>query len=268
MLSVSSNEYSQLISYLFTFYSLYLIKKTEVYKSINYSPLIILIGPTIYFITGFFADTPLRVFLISSIAFCFYLTLITLFFKKVELKTFGIMVVFLGYFHVFHILPNNPFSYLKSSDKEEINAKNLNDNINLNQFDFLDSKLDTTQFSLEKPILIETWNETCSPCMASIRDLEPIIDSYSSLEHVYLYEALVDERLSNEKVVAFEKIKNKSKIFIDIHNSFRDSTSMKSYPYFMLFDKKGNLIDYFAGYSPVHSEYFEERLKEMLDKTK
>lgn len=265
MLSVvTANEYSTLIGYLFTFYSLFLLKQTKWYQNINYASLLVIPAPVIFFVTGLFADSPIRVFLISPPSFVFFLTLITLFTKEIKLQSFGVMVVFIGYLHAFHIEQNSPFEYLTEENKSQINERNLNDDVNLKDFAFLDSKLDTIHFPLDKPVLIETWNEGCRPCMASIKDLEPIFDANPNIKHIYLYEALVKKRLKPEKIITFERIKNKSKILIDVEDNFLKTTEMKSYPYFMLFDKEGNLVDYFAGYSPQYADYFKERLKQMM----
>ncbi len=266
MLGSVTTEYSILVGYLFTFYSLYLIKKTDFYKSLKYSSSLILAGPIIYFVTGFFTDRPIIVWLVTPISFVFFLTLVTLFTKEIKLQSFGVIVLFIGYFHAFHIEQNSPFEYLTNENKYQINERNLNDDINLTDFAFLDSNLDTIHFELGKPVLIETWNEGCRPCMASIKDLEPLFDANSNIKHVYLYEALVKKRLKPEKVMAFERIKNKSKILIDIEDKFLKTTEMQSYPYFMLFDKEGYLVDYFAGYSPQYADYFKERLEQMMRK--
>ena len=266
LLGAASNEYSVFIGYLFTFYSLYLVKQTDFYKSKKYNPVLILLGPVLYFSVGFFADKPIRVFLISPISFVFFLSLVTVLTKNIKLQSFGVMVIFISYFHAFHVEQNSPFEYLSASDKDQIDEKNLNDDINLNDFAFINSDLDTTYLKTGKPVLIETWNEGCRPCMASIKDLEPIFDANQTIQHIYLYESLVKKRLKPEKIMAFDRIKNKSKILIDVEDNFLKTTDMQSYPYFMLFDKEGNLIDYFAGYSPQYADYFKKRLEYMMKK--
>lgn len=67
------------------------------------------------------------------------------------------------------------------------------------------------------------------------------------------------------KIYSFANIMDKSKIILDIDNKFFNDSKMDSFPYFLLFDNKGNLVDYFKGYNRANKEYFEKRIKSMLE---
>ncbi|WP_027001530.1 TlpA family protein disulfide reductase [Hugenholtzia roseola] len=266
MLSASenTNEFSAFLGYAFTVYTLYLLKKTETYQQARYAYLWVMVGPVLYMIVGFTAQ-PWQALLVNKITFAFLLTAIVLAFRNIELKSTGVVLLFACYFYPYHIDGYQPIPYLSALDKIEINKRNLNEDLNLSDFAFLDARLDTIKLPLEKPLLIETWNETCRPCIASIMDLEPFIENLD-LKHVYLYEALGETRLKPEKILQFKFIKNKDKIFIDANDHFLEELGMKSYPYFLMFDKNGKLVDYFAGYAPPFKDYFQERIVEMYQK--
>jgi thioredoxin-related protein len=268
MLNASDNthEFSAFLGYAFTAYTLYLLKKTETYQQARYPYLWVMVGPVLYLITGFAAQ-PWQALLVDKITFAFLLTATVLAIREIELKSTGVILLFACYFYPYHIDGYQPIPYLSSLDKIEINKRNLNEDLHLSDFSFLNLHLDTIKLPLEKPLLIETWNETCRPCIASIKDLEPFIETLD-LKHIYLYEALGETRLKPEKVVAFKFIENKSKIFIDANDHFLNELGMKSYPYFLMFDTNGKLVDYFAGYAPPFQDYFEERIVKMYQKAK
>lgn len=263
--SENTNELSAFIGYVFTWYSLYLIKESTYYKNTKYPYIFVLIGPIMHMTAGFFAQ-PWEALIINKITFGFLLVVLVLSLKKINFKTTGIILIFMCYFYPYHLDGSRPINYLSTVDKHEINKHNLDEDINLKDFKFINQNLDTVLLDMNKPILIETWNETCAPCMYSIKELEEFIDGYDQMQHVYMYEALVDKRLSNEKVIDFKRITNKSKILIDVDDQFRTKLGMNSYPYFLMFNKEGNLVDYFAGYAPPFKDYFEERITEMYQK--
>jgi len=107
--------------------------------------------------------------IINSINFGFLLVVFVLFTKKINLKTTGIVLLFMCYFFPYHLDGIKLIPYLSSADKSEINKHNLDDTINIKDFKFINQNLDTVLLDMNKPILVETWNETCRPCMASIK---------------------------------------------------------------------------------------------------
>lgn len=96
-------------------------------------------------------------------------------------------------------------------------------------------------------------------------DLQPTFDSLSSyMDHYYLYEnGSQKQLLTNSRIFSFPRIKDKSKILMDVDNKFFEDSKMASFPYFLLFDAKGKLIDYFKGYDSKSKDYFTKRISEM-----
>jgi len=123
---------------------------------------------------------------------------------------------------------------------------------NLSKFKFVGPNLDTLtlQSRSGKFVLLETWNETCFPC---IRAMDELPDFYAAVEDrmdvYYVYENS-KERVRSEfgKIFSFEKIKDKSKIRIDIGQSLYDGLGMQGFPYFLLFDSEGKLVYHCRGY--------------------
>ncbi|MGB0861604.1 MAG: TlpA family protein disulfide reductase, partial [Saprospiraceae bacterium] len=221
---------------------------------------LLLLGPVFYFIMMISLQPWDSELIYNPILWAFSTFLVSYFAFKKSYKrlVFGGLVV-VAYLFSYQITP--PIESIKEENiKESTLARDLNENINLSDFAFLNLNLDTVYLKNEK-ILIETWNEYCGPCIASIKDLEPMIDS-SNIKHIYLYENTQGYNL--EKIKSFKHIKNKDKILIDINSSFFKSTKMESFPYFILFDDDGQILDYFQGYKTSEKEYFTAILNKML----
>ncbi|MFQ5447875.1 MAG: TlpA family protein disulfide reductase, partial [Saprospiraceae bacterium] len=116
----------------------------------------------------------------------------------------------------------------------------------------INSDLDTVNLlnSLDKYILLETWNETCLPCIKAMKELPDFYKSMQSkMETYYLYENSNERvRKKFDKIFNFKNIKDKTKILIDINEELYKGLNMKGFPYFLLFDSQGNLIYHSRGY--------------------
>ncbi len=124
--------------------------------------------------------------------------------------------------------------------------------VNLSNFTFINPDIDTVQLigASDKYILLETWNESCLPCIKAMQELP---DFYRSIENkvdtYYLYENNKDHvRKKFDKIFAFKSIEDKSKILIDIDQELYNALKMSGYPYFLLFDSQGKLIFHSRGY--------------------
>ena len=56
----------------------------------------------------------------------------------------------------------------------------------------------------------------------------------------------------------------KPKIIIDVNQALFKKMGMQSYPYFVVFDKDGNVVDYLSAYSSKYKAMFLEKLEKIL----
>ena len=135
--------------------------------------------------------------------------------------------------------------------KPEVSA--INSDINLTDFYFINGSLDTVALvdTSNKYILLETWAETCPPCIKAMNELPSFYRSIQDKVSVYyVYEHRKASVRSNfEKIFSFKEIKNKDKILVDINQELYNALKMQGYPYFLIFDSDGKLIHYIRGYS-------------------
>ena len=275
LLDAMANEFTVLACFIFTFFSGWFIAKNVAPNINKNSKYLILIGPIFYFIVfiviRLFILKEVETFWLFPILWIFVFSLAAVFFKEKYFTAVGINALFLAYFYAFNVYPTyrsstENFSSESFSEKKELQ---LNTTYNLADFKFINSKLDTVTLSSEgKPILIETWRETCKPCLQSINDLQEFLSNNKSINQVYLYEQRRGKDFSKDMVFNFPKIKDKDKILVDINNEFMDKLGMPSYPYFLLFDKEGKLVDYISGYKPEFKEEYINKFKEMFQAVK
>ncbi|MBL7808323.1 MAG: TlpA family protein disulfide reductase [Saprospiraceae bacterium] len=137
-------------------------------------------------------------------------------------------------------------SVIKTNDQE------LNHNINLANFAFINATLDTVSLldNADKYILLETWAETCAPCRKAMLEMPSFYQSVADkLSVFYVYEnRKASVRDNFEQIFSFKEIKDTSRIVIDIEQELYHALGMQGYPYFLLFDAKGNLILHIQGY--------------------
>lgn len=223
------------------------------------SKIILSIGPTFYFIASLIViDSRLIVY--SPIVWIFSILITFLFLK--DAKT-GITLLFaVSAVYSFIIYPASPFSTTNS----QFIPNHPSHSQNLSDFSFINSEFDTIQFTKSKSIiLIETWNETCAPCIKSIRELQDTLSSRIDFEHYYLYQSRANKNLPLNQIFSFKHIKKKNRILVDIENTLYDSMKLNSYPYFLIFKENGELKHYRTGYS---TEYKADILKELLEGVK
>jgi thioredoxin-related protein len=124
--------------------------------------------------------------------------------------------------------------------------------INLADFSFINASLDTVTLldDSDKYILLETWAETCPPCLKAINELPSFYHAMEDkLRVFYVYEhRKASVRRNFEKIFSFGEIKDKSKILVDIDQELYQALNMRGYPYFLIFDAKGKLVHTIHGY--------------------
>jgi thioredoxin-related protein len=198
--------------------------------------------------------------LISLILSYYYINILSI--KPILLSAF------LGYMYSYHINPIfKEGLIMETANIEQIEEKDLKEVNNIYQYKFENNSRDTVELkNNNKFIILETWNETCPPCIEAMKDLQPLFDSLSIIaDHYFLYENGSDKLyITKHKIFNFSRIYYKNDIIMDLNNKLYKDLNMQSFPYFLLFDKKGKLIDYFKGYDPKHKEYFVNRLKKMV----
>jgi thioredoxin-related protein len=128
----------------------------------------------------------------------------------------------------------------------------LYSDVNLAEFSFINPSLDTVTLLDDsgKYILLETWAETCPPCIKAINELPGFYRSVEDkLRVYYVYEhRKASVRRNFEKIFSFGEIKDKSKMLVDIDQELYFALNMQGYPYFLLFDAKGKLVHTIRGY--------------------
>lgn len=149
--------------------------------------------------------------------------------------------------------------------KEVIQKKDSLDLVPLSEFPALDQEIgDKLKGGNYDQVLIETWNEKCKPCMESMADLQPFMDTNPRVLHVFLYQKMGNTNLSDREAMNFKKIGNPNKILIDVNNAYYDRLKLSGYPYFILYDANGNALDWFSGYLSHFQEDYENHLTQLF----
>lgn len=265
-----ANQFTVFGGMMYTILAVYLFKNYEFIRSNNFYKLFLLVFPTFYLVLSLIILKKNSVYLLNPILWAFVVLIISLkYLNSINFKSLIIITIFSG-LYAYYLYPIFRYpSKAVVSESDEIEKKDLKLTKLLQSYSFLKNDHDTIQLiDKNKLILIETWNETCLPCLAAMNDLQPLMDSLStSLKHYYLYEnSFKNHSFPHEKIYNFQKIIDKSKIILDLDNRFLTESKMSSYPYFLLFDSEGKLVDYFKGYNPKFKEYFINRLRGMANK--
>ncbi len=141
----------------------------------------------------------------------------------------------------------------KGTDNPDANGLQLDSTVSLFDYPFIGPSLDAAILKTElgKFILLETWSETCFPC---IKAMEELPDFYQSIQDkvdvYYVYEnKKLRVRKQFDMIFNFKSIQDKSKIRIDIDQNLYDALGMQGFPYFLLFDSNGKLIYLQRGYT-------------------
>jgi thiol-disulfide isomerase/thioredoxin len=149
--------------------------------------------------------------------------------------------------------------------KEVIQKKDSLDLVPLSEFPAIEQEIgDKLKGGNYDQVLIETWNEKCKPCMESMADLQPFMDTNPRVLHVFLYQKMGNTNLSDREVMNFKKIGNPNKILIDVNNAYYDRLKLSGYPYFILYDANGNALDWFSGYLSHFQEDYENHLTQLF----
>jgi len=149
--------------------------------------------------------------------------------------------------------------------KEVIQKKDSLDLVPLSEFPALEQEIrGKLKEGNYEQVLIETWNEKCKPCMESMKDLQPFMETNPRVLHVFLYQKMGNTNLSDREVMNFKKIGNPNRILIDVDNAYYNRLKLSGYPYFILYDTNGNALDWFSGYLSHFQEDYEDHLTQLF----
>ncbi len=257
------------VALIYTIIGSYYVRNSSIYMSTKYAEYLVYLGPLVYIISMFTMMPTNFATLFHPIVWATTALIISqLLIKKIDTKVL-VFALFIAYLYGFHIHSYWESIYKPTMPTQYIEKKDLAKNIKLSDFEFTTSDNETTIIKTDKPfVLIETWNEACVPCIEAMKDLQPLfLKNKDKVAHYYLYEQPTDtHKLTATDVFNYPNINDKSQILIDENLQFFNTTGMKSYPYFLLFNKNGDLVDYFKAYDHDNKDYFENRLQNMWSK--
>lgn len=280
-INLAANKTTATLGLIFTVVGTYFLQKEFNFEFSLIDKLIILFFPFLYLVMFTFLHGSISlIYLINPFLIGFILLVLILNQLKYLLTPRNIFIFsFIILFYTFALYPEwklNQYSKIKETENFDDNTQQktkpketVNDSLNLFNFSFINQNLDTSIISSKKDfILIETWNETCVPCIKAFKEMPPFYQSQKDkLAVFYLYEHHKESvRKKFDKIFNFKVIKEKSKIIIDIDQKFYINSKMNGYPYFLLFDKHGKLVFSQKGYSSDYREKFESEILEILEK--
>ena len=136
-------------------------------------------------------------------------------FKKEELKPIHFIIpLTFFYIYAFSVFPIwERTLYVPTTETYDFAEDSITiEQTNLNEFRFLDANFDTINLTTEKEyIIIETWNETCVPCIKAMTELPELYRKIDNrFDQYYLYEPNnKNGKVDYDKIFKFKKIKEK-----------------------------------------------------------
>lgn len=281
LLLTPTDIFSVILGLSYTFLGAFFIQKKYDFHLSFGEQLILSLCPVFYFLLSIysFGSTSysygsVSYFILNPILVAFLIFLLQLFYLKDLSKPENLFTfVFISIFYAYIFFPiwkeSTIIKKITNFDadipvKEEV----LNDSLNLFDFYFVNRNIDTIKFrENERYILLETWHESCPPC---IKAFEEMPSFYKSIENTmdvfYLYEhPRPADSIKMAKIFNFKYISNKANILIDLDQSLYETMHMNGYPYFLLFDKNGNLVFSQKGYSSAAKKKLENGILKIID---
>lgn len=270
------------VALLFSYYSPHLMK-TVWGEDNRYHLLLKFLFPCIYLITSIYTFGLHPLSIVNPILIAWLLLVAGQQFSKIQHKMstqfFVFVFIFVYSFSIFNYWESFvnkstdvPYDFSKIDDNKGANEKKelfnypISTNLILSDFSFLNEKLEETKIATNNQlVLIETWNEQCIPCINAIKDLQPYFSILKDkVAHYYVYEPR-NTTFSSDLVFQFPEIKEKSKILIDENSEMYSKLKISGYPYFLLYDFEGNLINVQFGYNNKSKKEFQNHLTELID---
>ncbi len=264
-----SSDFNTFLSFLFSSLIIFFLQSTNSHLEDRKSKIIISSFPALYVLLSFFIIKEQN-YILNPILWNFAWLIFMIFGSKQTSKLVLLgLAVFFGYFY-----SNTYYQDWKDSISvqkrfsEILESGPLKENLQLQMELLIDSNGERPKLKKGQRILMETWNETCIPCLESINELEGYVDSlYPDINHIYLYVSNRQKfQLNNDEIFNFRFIDDKSSIYKDELNEFYKYSEMSGYPYFILFDENGAYLDHFIGYSSDRKSIYMQRLSQMMNK--
>jgi len=256
----TTNRYSVCIVFLFTVVSIQYVPVLN--KRDSLSKFLLLLGPTLYFVMSViiikWALIPL-----SPIVWLYIIVVLLLFVNNNKWLTLAMIVISCLYSFVIY-----PQINMSTSDRETLSHQDIRTDLNVFDFSFINSQFDTVKLiAQDKSILIETWNESCPPCLKSITDMQDTLRTFLTVDYYYLYQYRGKRDFKLNQIFAYKYFKDNKNILVDINNSLFDSLKLDSYPYFLVFNSQGRLSSFRAGYRTDKKNEIIKELKNMINKS-
>lgn len=179
-----------------------------------------------------------------------------------------IVVTYLAFVHPYW-LKFNYYGQTEMNTQSFEETSHLKNKVPLHEYRFINHRLDTVYIRSEKFVVLETWNETCPPCIAAMINLKAFYTQNNSLfDQYYLYENRKETIRNNfNAIFNYSYISDKSRILIDINQNLYNDLEMNSYPCFLIYDPMGNLLHIEYGYSEEkHTELISTLLSFIKNK--
>jgi thiol-disulfide isomerase/thioredoxin len=251
----------------YTFYSSFIIRyfveeETQKLKLIKF------IGPVIFLLLTLYTQKISAYILISPINIAFLIFCIALFskakFPKKEVQFFVVAFIYLYSFSVYNIWEHSNKVRAKNRYDFAIKATSIDRKIpDLSHYQFLNSNLDYIRLSEKNEyVIIETWNEKCPPCFKAMAEMDAFYEDIASKANQYYVYIPSRKRVTYDKIFSFEKIKDKSRILVDVN--LQEDALLDQYPVFLVFNKKGKLVFSQIGYDSETKTELQKNILSVL----
>lgn len=237
--------------------SVYWIQREEKFELSLLDKILLNVGPLFFFINTWSIED-IKYNFLQPYAVGVFLILLNLFLFK-DLKKFRNFIVFfliiLGYSKMYF----ENWQHYRFGDWRDkavlLSLDKKNDTINtaldLAQFNFIDTKLDTIQLPKQKPYtFIITWDEYCGICKSAFKGLNPILENYPNVEKYYIYNFKRYQSKSFIESYKDQSILSDKKVVADYNYSFTQHIGILGNPTLIVIDNHSNKMVYLcAGYS-------------------
>lgn len=275
-----ANAFTSAMGLSFTFLSVYFLQKERGFDLNSTDKILVLLFPVLYMIT-FYATTFRQFYLkfgqdwyytlfymhivnpvnIGLLFLLLGLTKLKDLSRPANLFVFSFLTLFYAVFLFGDWRAQRTASLMENFDpapqqslRSDSSADSiLNRSVDLSRFLFINNSNDTVSLTgrSDRYILVETWNETCIPCIKALNELPGFYQSIGHKVNVfYVYESSsAKARQQFARIFNFNSIHDKDKIVVDIEMNLYKSMGMSGYPYFLLFDQNGRLVFHARGYA-------------------
>lgn len=265
------NMYTCFIGLSITVISTYWIQKEEKFSLLILDKILLIVGPIFFFVNTWLDEDMMYNFL-QPYSIGTILILLNVFVFK-DLKKFRNTIVLFLIILSYSKSKYENWQYYRFEDWRDkavllhINKENdtINTDIDLTQFNFIDTKLDTIKLSKQKSYtFIITWDEYCRFCKTAFKDLNPVLEKYPNIEKYYVYnfkkyqpKSFIDS-YENQSILADKNV------VADYNYSFTKHIGILGNPTFIVINNQTNKMVYLGG---GYSDYTKKTLIETLDQS-